>query len=114
MSLCQLGSQEVAVVTGQLFDPFLYRALRKVARGEIGSISEHGALRHRSEDLSPRIFSWLFVLYRDGLIKLHTSRADPRDGWITAELTRPATSLLEDWQQRLSAARRDAAPPTAS
>ena len=26
-----------------LFDPFLYRALRKVARGEIGSTSEKGA-----------------------------------------------------------------------
>jgi hypothetical protein len=101
-------------MTGQLFDPFLYRALRKVARGEIGSVSERGALRHRSEDLSPRMFSSLFMLYRDGLVKLDSARADPRDGWITAELTRPAVSLLEAWQQRLSAARRDAQPPTAA
>jgi hypothetical protein len=100
-------------MTGQLFDPFLYRALRKVARGEIGSVSERGALRHRSEDLSPRMVSSLFMLYRDGLIKLDTSRIDPRDGWITAELTQPAACLLENWQQRLSTARRDAQPPPA-
>jgi hypothetical protein len=98
-------------MNGQVFDPFLYRALRKVARGEIGSVSERGALRHRSEDLSPRMVSSLFVLYRDGLVKLDTSRADPRDGWITAELTRPAASLLEEWQQRLSAPRQQ--PPSA-
>jgi hypothetical protein len=43
MPPCPLGSQEVAAMNRHLFDPFLYRALRKVARGEIGSTSEKGA-----------------------------------------------------------------------
>jgi hypothetical protein len=93
-----------------LFDPFLYRALRKVARGEIGSTSEKGTLRHRTEELSPRMISSLFVLYRDGLVKLDSAGANPRDGWITAELTRGAARLLEDWQQRLATAAFHGAP----
>jgi hypothetical protein len=64
------------------------------------------ALRHRSEDLSPRMVSTLFVPYRDGLVKLDSAGANPRDGWITAELARGAVRLLEDWQQRLMAAGR--------
>jgi hypothetical protein len=64
------------------------------------------ALRHRSEDLSPRMVSTRFVPYRDGLVKLDSAGANPRDGWITAELARGAVRLLEDWQQRLMAAGR--------
>jgi hypothetical protein len=107
---CRLGSQEVAAMNRHLFDPFLYRALRKVARGEIGATSEKGTLRHRGEDLSPRMVSSLFVLYRDGLVKLDSAGTNPRDGWITAELTRGAARLLEDWQQRLATAALHDAP----
>jgi hypothetical protein len=93
----------MAAMNPYLFDPFLYRALRKVDRGEIGCTCENGALRHRDDDLSPRMVSSLFVLYRDGLVKLNNAGANPRDGWITAELTRGAARLLEDWQRRLAA-----------
>jgi hypothetical protein len=104
--------KEVAAMNQQVFDPFLYRALRKVARGEIGSTSEKGALRHRSQDLSPRMVSSLFVLHRDGLVKLDSAGANPRGGWITAELARDAVRLLEDWQQRLATAAFHDAPAT--
>ena len=50
--------------------------------------------------------STLFVPYRDGLVKLDSAGANPRDGWITAELARGAVRLLEDRQQRLMAAGR--------
>jgi hypothetical protein len=93
-----------------LLHPFLYRALRKVALGEIGSTSENGALRHRSQDLSPRMVSSLFVLYCDGLVKLDSNGANLCDGWITAELTRGAARLLGDWQQRLATAALHDAP----
>ena len=42
--------------------------------------------------------STLFVPYRDGLVKLDSAGANPRDGWIKAELARGAVRLLEDWQ----------------
>jgi hypothetical protein len=32
--------------------------------------------------------STLFVPYRDGLVKLDSAGANPRDGWITAEPAR--------------------------
>jgi hypothetical protein len=54
--------------------------------------------------------SSLFVLYRDGLAKLDGAGANPRDGWVTAELTRGAARLLEDWQQRLATAAFHGAP----
>jgi hypothetical protein len=87
-----------------LFDQFLYRALHKVARGEIGTTSETGALRHRTEDLSALLVSSLFVLYRDGFVALR-STADRRDGWITAELTLAGNHLLSAWVRQLSASR---------
>ena len=87
-----------------LFDQFLYRALHKVARGEIGTTSPTGALRHRTEDLSPGVISALFVLYRDGFVAL-TSTPQRRDGWFVTELTMTGTQLLGDWVRQLSANR---------
>lgn len=75
-------------------DPFLIRALRKVARGEIVASHQSGALRHRTEDLSSRMFSTLFILRRDGHVSLNTTESDHVDGWISAELTSTGTTLL--------------------
>jgi hypothetical protein len=87
-----------------MFDQFLYRALHKVARGEIGTTSPTGALRHRIDDLSPGLVSALFVLYRDGFVSL-TNTTQRRDGWFVAELTMTGTQLLGDWVRQLSASR---------
>jgi hypothetical protein len=84
-----------------LFDQFMYVALRKVARGEIGTISSNGALRHRTEELSARLVGALFVLYRDGFVAV-SSEPDPRDGWFAAKLTMRGTQLLGEWAARES------------
>lgn len=86
-----------------LFDQFLYRALHKVARDEIGATSVTGALRHRTMDLSPRLVSALFMLYRDGFVALRDTGA--WDGWLSAELTTAGRQLLREWENRLLDAR---------
>lgn len=86
-----------------LFDQFLYRALHKVARDEIGTTTKAGALQHRTADLTPRLVSALFLLYRDGFVALKPTPA--RDGWYTAELTGAGDQLLHEWMNRLAAAR---------
>lgn len=81
------------------FTPFLYRALRKVARSEIGTVGPSGALRHHTEDLSPRLISALFVLRRDGYIQLSTRHRTGAESWIPAELTLCGTQLLGHWMR---------------
>jgi hypothetical protein len=85
-----------------LFDQFLYRALHKVARDEIGTTSRVGVLQHRTADLTPRLVSALFTLYRDGFVALTSVPA--RDGWYAAELTGAGDLLLHEWANRLAAA----------
>lgn len=82
--------------TPPVFDAFLYRALRKVARSEIGAVSATGALRHRADELSPRLVSALFMLRRDGYVQL-AHHGTSIDEWITAELTLAGTQLLGHW-----------------
>ncbi|HJQ44780.1 MAG TPA: hypothetical protein VJ870_00460 [Amycolatopsis sp.] len=82
-----------------LFDQHLHRALLKVARGEIGTTSLTGALRHRSADLAPRLVSALFGLYRDGYVALRPSHSG--DAWLPAELTPAGVKLLTEWQSQL-------------
>lgn len=92
-----------------LFDPFLFRALRKVARGEIGATDANAALRHRSQDLSPRLFSALCMLRREGFVRLSSAGPDPRYGWIIAELSTEGSGLLGEWT---AAVRTETAAPT--
>lgn len=84
-----------------LFDPFLFRALRKVGRGDIGTTTVTGALRQRNDDLQIRLFSALHMLRRKAYICLATTGPDPRDGWITAELTAFGTELLNSWNAQI-------------
>ncbi|MDR7303513.1 hypothetical protein [Haloactinomyces albus] len=81
------------------FTPFLYRALRKVARSEIGAVGPTGALRHRTDELSPRLISALFMLRRDGYIQLGTQHRTGTESWIPAELTLRGTQLLGHWMR---------------
>lgn len=84
-----------------LFDQFLFRALRKVSRGEIGTTSAAGTLRNRTDDLPIRLFSALHMLRRDGYVYLSTRDQDPRDGWISAHLTPEGHELLGVWNAQL-------------
>ncbi|HKS48111.1 MAG TPA: hypothetical protein VJT49_23975 [Amycolatopsis sp.] len=79
-----------------LYDQFFYIALCKVVRGEIGTTSLNGALRHRTDELPARVVGALFVLYRDGFVALG-SEPNPRDGWRQAKLTSRGIRLLADW-----------------
>ncbi|MBA8823783.1 hypothetical protein FHX42_001112 [Saccharopolyspora lacisalsi] len=81
-----------------VFDAFLYRALRKVARSEIGAAGATGTLRHRTDELSSRLISALFMLRRDGYVQLahHTTSTDE---WVPAELTLAGTQLLGQWMR---------------
>jgi hypothetical protein len=78
------------------FEPYLLDALRTVARDEIVAVRASGALRHRTRDLPERLFSALFILRRDGHIRLATE-SSPSDGWIPARLTSSGANLLEFW-----------------
>ena len=79
-------------------DQFRYRALHEVGRGEIGTTSMTGALRHWSADLSPCLVGALSALYRDGYVTVRRSRT--RDGWCPAELTHAGMQLLAEWEIR--------------
>lgn len=81
---------------GPAREPFLLRALRKVERGEIVAATRTQPLRHRTEDLSSRLISALFILRRDGMIALAPVR-DPLDGWILVELTEFGRAVLRTW-----------------
>ncbi|CRK60275.1 hypothetical protein [Alloactinosynnema sp. L-07] len=81
---------------GPAREPFLLRALRKVERGEIVAATRTQPLRHRTEELSSRLISALYVLRRDGLIALASDR-DPLDGWIPVELTEFGRTALRTW-----------------
>lgn len=77
-----------------LFDPYLYRALREVARGEI---SRHGAtaqLRHRDRMMPPRSADALLGLYDGGYVRWC---ADALGGRLRADLTRAGSQLLASW-----------------
>ncbi|MGX7829760.1 hypothetical protein ACTG9Q_32215 [Actinokineospora sp. 24-640] len=74
-------------------------ALQMVARGEVGGYGVHSVLRHRTDDLSALMVGALFTLRRDGFVGFAT-HADPRDGWVTAELTSAGNRLLEIWLRR--------------
>jgi hypothetical protein len=87
-----------------LFDPFLYRALGKVARGEIGSTSEKGTAAPQRGPVAAH--------------GQHAVRAVPgRAGQAGQRWRQPArrvdhgragpgaVRLLEDWQQRLMTGR---------
>ena len=87
--------------TEPLFDPFLFRALRKVGCGEIGTTTVTGALRQRNDDLPIRLFTALHMLRRDAHIRLATTGPDPRDGWIVAELTDSGNELLNSWNAQI-------------
>ncbi|WP_162830341.1 hypothetical protein [Amycolatopsis palatopharyngis] len=90
-----------ASTTRMLFDQFLFRALRKVSRGEIGTTSAARTLRNRTDDLPIRLFSALHMLRRDGYVYLSTANQDPRDGWIAAHLTPEGRELLDAWNAQL-------------
>ncbi|MDQ3576904.1 MAG: hypothetical protein M3443_04740 [Actinomycetota bacterium] len=94
-----------------LFDPFLFRALCKVARGEIGATDANAALRHRSEDLSPRLFSALCMLRRAGFVRLSSAGPDPHCGWISAELSTQGSGLLGEWTATIRAGTASPPPP---
>jgi hypothetical protein len=74
-------------------------ALHMVARGEIGAYGKTSALRHRNDDLTALMVSALFTLRRDGFVGFQ-SIADPRDGWVLAELTTAGERLLDIWLRR--------------
>lgn len=93
-----------ATLTSQaalLYEPTLLRALRKVARGEIGTYAPTAPLGLRYGDLVPsHLFTALFVLRRDGLVAVGPPESG--DGWRAAELTSRGVALLEDWNARLT------------
>jgi hypothetical protein len=94
------------------FDPYLFEALRKVARGEIVATDANAALCHRSEDLSPRLFSALCMLRREGFVRLFSAGPDPHDGWIIAELSKEGSGLLGEWMAAIRARTASPAPPS--
>lgn len=74
-------------------------ALQMVARGEVGGYGAHAVLRHRTDDLTALMIGALFTLRRDGFVTCGAT-ADPRDGWVTAELSSAGNRLLEIWLRR--------------
>ncbi|SDI74061.1 hypothetical protein SAMN05192558_12021 [Actinokineospora alba] len=87
------GTRPLALDTTHL------HALQMVARGEVGAYGTTSALRHRCDDLSALMVSALFTLRRDGFIGF-ADAADPRDGWVVAELTSAGERLLDIWLRR--------------
>lgn len=78
-----------------LFDSYLFRALRVVARGEVRASTDAGELRYRSEPISARMADALRNLDHQGYLLWH---ADPlRANWVTADLTLTGTQLLGSW-----------------
>lgn len=83
-----------------LFDPNLYHALRKVARGQIATTLDKRALKHRTETLPAGVVSALHRLCQDGYVSLGAAEIHSRDGWAPAELTLTGTQLLTGWMLR--------------
>lgn len=78
-----------------LFDSYLFRALREVARGEVRAFQETGELRYRNAMMPGRAIDAVCELDRLGYVRWHTDVARP--GWITADLTMTGTQLLGSW-----------------
>lgn len=78
-----------------LFDSYLFRAMREVARGEIRAREDTGELRYRNAMITARTADAVQHLDSQGYLTWHADLA--RDGWITADLTLTGTQLLGSW-----------------
>ncbi|MQA62234.1 MAG: hypothetical protein GEU86_12195 [Actinophytocola sp.] len=77
-----------------LFDPYIYRALREVARGEISRHRATAELWHRDQVMPPRCADALLGLYDGGYIHWCD---DVPGGLLRADLTRAGAQLLASW-----------------
>lgn len=78
-----------------LFDPYLYRAMREVARGEIRSSGVGGPLSYRNREVPARLADSVVQLEGQGYVAWAPSGVG--DGWLIADLTMAGSRLFVSW-----------------